>query len=197
MTLRDRIRAAAAPYLDRPISESATGGWRYPSGTSGVQVAWPWPAGVRGPRVAPSGAIDCSTLTTSILMRIYPDAGWTQDDYARMQVFDGAIPDSPIYAVVSRGVGERLSRRDDPSGRLSEFRPEAWHLVQGWRVLPGGPGKPSGHAFLVYDRGNGVLDVLESSSASLVGPRWRTTTAAELRQRYPAALFVAALREPS
>jgi len=170
--LRERIRIAATAYLT---------GWRY---GREVRVAYPWPHGVRGPPVATTPdeqAIDCSTLTASLLMRVYPDAGWTQADYADLQVFDAPRYSSPVGAVVRRGVGEAVAA---PVA-------EAWHLVQAWRSID----PPSGHAFVAYDRGNGKLDVLESSSRGLVGPRWRTVTLAELRREFPAALFLARLAE--
>lgn len=173
MTLRDRTAAAAVPYLR---------GWRY--GRT-PRVAWPWPKGVRGPAVATTDAereTDCSTLTASILMRAYPDAGWTQLDYQGLQVWDATLPASPVGAAVRVGIGEPVL----------EGAAETWHLVQGWRVLDPPAG---GHAFIVYDRGTGQIDVLESSSIGKIGPRWRTTTWAMLRRAYPAALYLARLRE--
>lgn len=169
------IHAAAKPYL--------TGHWRY--GRT-PRVAWPWPRGVRGPALADHDAdkaIDCSTLTASLLMRAYPDAGWTQADYQALQVFDPKRPESPVFAVRDRGIAEL--------GMV--FKPETWALVQGWRRLPGHPKGASGHAILVYDRGTGVLDVLESSSLEMVGPRWRISTAEKLRAEFPAALYIATL----
>lgn len=173
------LLVAAAPYVG--------GTWRY---GRNPRVAHPWPAGVRGPsvaRVAADQEIDCSTLTASLIMHAYPSASWKQEHYAAMQVFDAAVPDSPIRAVVAVGVGERVDA----------FTWARWHLVQGWRRLPGHPDGPSGHAILVYDRGGGTLDVLESTSReNMRGPRMRTTTADKLRAEFPAALYIARLIEP-
>ena len=66
-------------------------------------MAYPWPKGVRGPAVATLAAdkaIDCSTLTASVVMRAYPDAPWDQWSYQAMQVMDADEIDSPIEAVV-------------------------------------------------------------------------------------------------
>lgn len=175
--LRERIHAAAKPYL--------AGTWRY--GRT-PRVEWPWPRGIRGPAMAGAPIdreIDCSTLTASVLMRCYPDAPWTPQDYADLQVFDARRLDSPIAAVVRAGVGVAA---EHPTA-------ETWTLVQAWRSVQ----PPSGHAFLVYDRGDlrsGTVDVLESTSRGLLGPRWRTTTWAALRAAYPAALYLARLRDP-
>lgn len=175
MTLGERLHAAAAPYLV---------GWRYPSGAREPRrVAYPWPKGVRGPAVADVAAdraIDCSTLTASVVMRAYPEAPWDQWSYQAMQVMDADEIDSPIEAVVRAGVGERVDA----------LTAEAWHLAQGWRSLA----PLSGHAVIVYDRGTGVLDVLESTSREgRRGPRWRTATWTGLRAEYPAQLYLARL----
>jgi hypothetical protein len=180
------IHAAAKPYLD--------GTWKYPSSAKvGRRVAYPWPKGVRGPAVADSPAerqIDCSTLTASLLMRAYPDAPWVQTDYAGLQIMDATEPDSPItVAVQAIGAG-----RVDFGVGLGGLAPESWFLCQGWRRLPGDPAGASGHAVILYNRGNGLLDVLESTSReSFRGPRWRMTTAYKLREEFPAALYVARL----
>lgn len=176
-TLAERMHAAAEPYLT---------GWRY--GRT-PRVEWPWPRGVKGPALAGAPIdreIDCSTLTASLLMAAYPEARWTAQQYADLQVFDARRPASPMDAVVAVGVGEQVA----------DFAAERWHLVQGWRRLPGHPKGASGHAIIVYDRGTGVLDVLESSSLEMIGPRWRTTTAEKLREEFPAALYLARLRDP-
>ena len=162
----DRLREAAAPYLD--------GTWRYPTPREPRRVAYPWPKGVRGPAVASVSAdraTDCSTLSASLLMRLYPDAPWSQEDYADCQVMDATRLASPIEAVERVGVGVGADG----------WEPERLHLAQGWRSL-----RPlSGHAFLVWSRGNGRLDVLESTSRELRGPRWRETTPEALRALYP------------
>jgi hypothetical protein len=169
------IHAAAKPYLT---------GWRY--GRT-PRVAYEWPKGVRGPALADTidgREIDCSTLTASLLMRLYPDAGWTQGDYAGLQVFDAKFPSSPVVTVQARRVGEMAA----------VFTPERLHLAQGWRRLPGHKDGASGHAVLVWDRGNLLLDVLESTSREgNKGPRWRVTTADKLREEFPAALYIARL----
>lgn len=180
MTLLARLHALARPYLD--------GTWRYPGPSDpAVYVAHPWPASVRGAavaRVADERRVDCSTLTTSLIMALYPDAPWDQQDYGDMQVYDRRRPGSPIDAVAHVGVGEAVA----------ETAPESLHLLQAWRSLS----PLSGHAVLVYDRGTGTLDVLESTSReNRRGPRWRTATPESLRAEYPAARYLARLTEPT
>jgi hypothetical protein len=117
-SLTERVHAAAKPYLT---------GWRYPpQKTTGRFVAYAWPRGLRGPAVARSQderVIDCSSLTASILMRVYSSAKWDAAAYASLQVFDSKRLDSPIGAVVRMGVGVAVSA----------FTAEDWFLVQAWR----------------------------------------------------------------
>lgn len=173
--LRERIGDAAKPYLSE--------GWRYGHAN---RVAYPWPAGVRGPsvaRVAADREIDCVGLSASVVMRAYQDVQWTQDAYAGLLLTRRpVVADDPIRTVAAVGVG----------ARVDAFVAEAWHLVQGVRSFD----PFNGHAIIIFDRGNGTLDVLESTSReNRKGPRWRTTTEAALRIEFPGALYIARLRE--
>lgn len=171
LPLGTRIRLAASAYL----------GWPYRSG-SVPAVAFSSP-GVADKLVGqPATGVDCSTMTTSILTAVYPRAGWTQQDYADLQIFDAARRDSPMGAVVRRGVGLRVD----------DFAAGDWYLVQGWRKSGGG------HAFLVFAGTDSILK-LESTSRKYtqtgtpIGPRWLPTTADALRKDYDAALYLAVL----
>jgi hypothetical protein len=133
-------------------------------------------------------------MTMSILTSCYPSADWDMADYKKLQLYaEEALdnPDAPIDCVVAAGVGDRVD----------DFVDGEWHLVQGIRkhVVEGGVLKKfSGHAFLVLRIGD-VLHVLEATSrkdasGQMIGPRYKTTTKAELEKQYPKALYLAVLR---
>jgi hypothetical protein len=178
-----RIRIAAAPYMQ---------GWGY--SLSGPKVLYDLPDAMGADRIewSSGGAklTNCSTLTTSLMTSVRPDCPWTLQEYGDLQVFGDRLPDNPdapVQAVARMGAGVAVT---DP-------RPGAWHLVQGWRTFEPSIPKWSGHAFLVLaDRvGEGLL-MLEASSRRNVGPRYRRTTWAGLRGEYPAGLYLAALDGP-
>ena len=179
-----RVRTAAAGYL--------SAGYGYD--VAKPRVLWDLPDAFGTVKALEGGdrVTNCSTLTTSILTTAYPKNPWTLEDYGDLQVFADRLPatDSPIRAVVRVGVGERVQR----------FIQNRWHLVQGVSVTP----KPNdfstfrGHAFLVRALPDGALLVCEATSrkdatGKRIGPRYRTTTLADLQQQYPADLHLAVL----
>jgi hypothetical protein len=176
-----KIRLAAAPYLD---------GWGYD--LSSPKVLYELPAAMfAGGIVWTTGTkrTNCSTLTTSLLTSVRPDAPWTSREYGDLQVYADRLPDepdAPIAAVVRMGIGQQVEA----------LTAGAWHLVQGWRTFDPQTPRYSGHAFLVLadDAGDGIL-VLEASSLA-GGPRYRRTTWAGLVGEYPAGVFVAVLFGP-
>jgi hypothetical protein len=173
--LTTRIERAAALLL----------GWRYPPRPTVPVYPPTTPPGfpLRAARADHEQAINCSTMTAWLLYEVYR-GGWEHRDYGDLQVFADRLPahpDAPILAVERRGVGVRVDALDQ----------DGWHLVQGWwRRSP-----PGGHALIAEVRGSAVR-VLESTSLGLLGPRWRTTTEAELRSRFAAGIHFARLREP-
>ena len=170
-----RIRLAAAPYLV---------GWGY--SLSAPRVAFESP-GVPDSLVGGNRLTNCSTLTASLLTSVYADRPWTGREYGDLQVFADRLPstpDSPILAGVRMGV----------ASPVDDFAAGRWHIVQGWRRLGS---SPSGHAFLVLaGSDSGSLLVLEASSLEGgIGPRYKTTTATDLREQYAAALFLGVLSD--
>ena len=178
-----RIRIAAAPYMQ---------GWTY--SLSNAKVLYDLPDAMGADRVeweeGDAKVTNCSTLTTSLLTSVYPDAPWTLREYGDLQVFADRLPshpDSPIEAVRRMGVGEPVP----------ELVHGQWHLVQGWRTFDPKTPRYSGHAFLVLAARSGDgIEVLEASSRRSVGPRWRATTWASIKAEYPAGLFIAVLAGP-
>lgn len=171
-----RLRIAAAPYMD--------GTWSY----GGPRVLWELPAAMHV-RSLESGKhrINCSTLTTSLLTAVFPSAPWTVQEYGDLQVFADRLPatDSPVQAVQRMQIGAIVNGFVD--GR--------WHVVQGVRRGPDHNRGFSGHALLARSDGARV-QVIESTSLSNHGPRYRLTTAAELWNEFPSALHLAALVGP-
>jgi len=181
-----RIRIAAAPYM----------GWRYR--LTKPRVAYEIPDDMRASKLETETDrhTNCSTLTVSLLTSCYPLVPWGLQEYGDLQVFGDRLPDrpgAPVEAAERMGIGQVVE----------EFTGRRWHLVQGWRRLGS---RPSGHAFLVLGGGPlGILPgraeqypitVLEASSReNNIGPRYRKTTPADLRDEYPAGLFIARLRE--
>lgn len=176
-----KIRLAAAPYMD---------GWGYD--LSAPKVLYKLPAAMFAAAVVwttGTKRTNCSTLTTSILTSVRPDAPWSSREYGDLQVYADRLPDepdAPVAAVVRMGIG--LVVTEPWAG--------AWHLVQGWRTFEPTVPRYSGHAFLVLadDAGDGIL-VLEASSL-VGGPRYRRTTWAGLVDEYPGGVFVAVLFGP-
>lgn len=173
-----RIRLAAAPYMQ---------GWSYSLSQPGV--LWDLPADMKASSlVGRSTATNCSTLTTSLLTSVWPTRPWGLLEYGDLQVFGNRLPstDSPVRAVVRVGVGVAVTT----------WACGEWYLVQGVRRGPEDPAGFSGHAFLVLCLGEGVLQVLEATSRSGLGPRYRDTTPEALAAEYPAALHLARLQGP-
>jgi hypothetical protein len=173
-----RIRIAAGPYLDS---------WDYSIEWGKAKVLYDLPDAMGAEGVewkAGDGRLtNCSTLTASLLTSVYPDAPWTMREYGDLQVFkdrlDAGQTDSPIRAVERMGIGKRVDKPTEGK----------WHLVQGWRSLD----PPRGHAFLVLAFDDVNLQVLEATSRRSIGPRYKTTTLAELQREYSKALHWAAL----
>lgn len=164
-------------------------GWRYPSRSAAVRFPAAFgPIAGHSSLVDPIGQeIDCSSMTTYLVMRLYPDTPWSMDDYMDMQVFADRLPArpwSPIEAVERRGVGSRVARPE-------AVAPGTLCLVQMWRSLP--PARPSGHAYLAEVLEGGWVRVWESTSRDRIGPRYRSATWDQLRQEGPAGMVVAAL----
>ncbi len=121
----------------------------------------------------------CSTFTGCILAAAYPDAGWTAEDWRDLQIM-GPAKDSPMFAVMRRGIGDRVA----------DFQPGRWHLVQGWRH------KSAGHQFFVRaDPQADFLQVVQSTSVRKAGPTVDMVSAESIRKRYPHDLFIAVLGE--
>ena len=118
---------------------------------------------------------------------MYPDAPWTDREYGDLQVYADRLPahpGSPIEAVARMGVGISVTT-------LARGR---WHLVQGWRTFDPQTPRYSGHAFLVLAAHSGdSITVLEATSLSNEGPRYRSTTLTALRAEYPAGVHLGLL----
>jgi hypothetical protein len=163
-----RIRLAAYPFL----------GWayRYAAPATPYTTALTSGLALEGDRTT-----NCSTLTTTILGAVYPDAAWTSREYGDLQVFADRLPsypDSPIRAVQRMGVGSPVD----------DFDASGWYLCQGWWSLGA---KPSGHAVLIEARPDGIW-VLQASSG--IGPTWGKA-AKHPRDIFDAAVYIARLRE--
>lgn len=173
-----RIRLSAQPYLD--------GSWNY--SLRAPRVLWDLPAAMQASRLVGRSVTNCSTLTTSIITSVYPDVPWSLTEYAELQVFDDQLPatDTPVKAVERMGIGRIVS----------VFQQGEWHLVQGVRRMPSHARGFSGHAFLVNALEGGGLEVIEATSRSNIGPRYRRTTSQKLHDEYPAALHIAVLNGP-
>jgi hypothetical protein len=181
--LTQAIKQAVAPYLT---------GWRYPRNGERNCVFATWPKKVAGAPVAISPMdrkIDCVTLNAALLVAVYPTRPWTTEHYEGFLLIPGKrftkddrgdlALDAPLRAAEALGI---LDGRD--------AQPERWHLVQGWRH------NGTGHGFLAYDRGNGRVDVLESTKIDLIGPRWRVATWKSLEREFSAQLFIGVLVAP-
>ncbi len=109
-----------------------------------------------------TSVIDCSTLTAHVLDALYGPL--PPDIWADLVVADARRPWSPIEVV-----------RDLWGNEVTEPYPNRWHLIQGWRRLPGGVRPASGHAMLAWcdEEYPGVhrLCVLEAQTGT--GVRWR------------------------
>lgn len=139
LPLAARIYTAAAPFL----------GMRYSLSDPSV----PYAAGsIPSALVGRNRLTNCSTMSTAILMAVYPDREWTQQDYADLQVFAESLTahpkgDSPIVAAERHNLGQRVPR----------FEEHEWHLVQTWnRKNPDGTpiARSGGHSRLVYYDGD-------------------------------------------
>jgi hypothetical protein len=181
-----RIRLAAAGYLG--------GDWSY--SLSAPKVLYDLPAAMYADSLEISETqladgenriTNCSTMTVSVLTSVYPDAPWSQEDYGDLQVYADRLPgrpDSPIDAVERAGVGTRVDA----------LVPGRWHLVQGWRTFDPSIPRYSGHAFLVLADDTGDIDqVLEATSLSNIGPRYKEITFAKLQSDYSEGLYLAVL----
>ncbi|MGB1224335.1 MAG: hypothetical protein ACPHCN_09355 [Mycobacterium sp.] len=165
LPLNDRIHMVGSLFL----------GGRYTAKGERSGTPFRLPDGIRVP---PGKNTVCSTMTASILVSVFPHKPWSGGDWMDFQVGDAERLDSPVDAVVRRGVGERVPRFED--GR--------WHLVQGWRSF-----EPlSGHAFLVKRVGDSAL-VLQSSSRNRMGPTLDLVDLDVIARKYRAALYLAVL----
>lgn len=178
LPLSARIFTAAAPFL----------GYRYAFKDS--DVGYPYEAGrLPKARVGHSTSVNCSTMTTAILMAIYPTSAWQDQDYADIVVYAESLKkhpkgDSPIYAIERHGRGDRVPK----------FQINYWHLVQTWnRKTPEGHAlaKHGGHAQLVFYDGTDCW-TLEASSKDGVGPKFSAKPMGYFRMK--ALLHLAVLR---
>lgn len=179
LPLGARVAICAAPYL----------GWHYDH----KQPAVAYESGSVPPYLVGRGrGTDCSTMTTSVLMGLYPLAHWTPREYADLQSFADCFKlgvgesyhprgDAPIAAVERVGVGH-VTR---------QWMTGSWHLVQGWRSVH--PPTGGGHAFLVFAEAR-RLEVLQATSAKDLGPEFTWRTEAELAATYP-TLHIARLND--
>lgn len=166
----------------------------------GYQHPWAHRTHVRFPRrfgpisgnlVDPSHKfIDCSSMTTYVVMRVYPEVPWDMQDYEDLQTFADRLPRRPfasIEALERRGVGSRvLDPRTAPSG--------VWFVIQGWRRLGDALGDaPSGHAMLGESLGGGRVRIWESTIKSPDGPRHYETKFNDLDDDYVAGTMYGAL----
>lgn len=113
--------------------------------------------------------IDCSSLSTYLLMHAYPDAGWTTEDYCQLQIIGSLathpMGDSPMWCVERRGIGSRVG----------DFMAGCWHLVQTWNACDADGmvmASKGGHATIAYFDG-ALVHVLESTSKGRRGPQFR------------------------
>lgn len=182
LPLPARLRYAAADLL----------GWRYAHTSGAVRFPRPFgPFGADHPLVDPAGrAIDCSSMSTYLVMRAFPWVAWTDQDYGDLQVFSDRImeeprrPYAPIEAVEHRGVGSRV--RDPevlPVGAIC--------LVQVWRSLP--PDVPRGHALIAEVMPRGIHLWHSTDKHGGIGPCTEPSTWDALRKQAPAGMMVAAL----
>ena len=177
-----RIRIAAAPYMD---------GWGYDIASPKVLYDLPDAMHADGIEWASGAKVtNCSTLTCSLLTSVCPDVPWGVQEYGDLQVYADRLPDepdAPVQAVARMGIGFVAQG----------LTPGQWHLVQGWRTFDPQTPRYSGHAFLVLadDTGDGI-EVLEATSLGGVGPRYRSTSWAELVSDYSAGIYVATLYGP-
>ena len=183
--LTERILFAAVSFL----------GWRYSGASNRGQVRLPMrrtPGMERLPDTLfdPEGflnhGIDCSSLTSFVLLTVFCRTHWTPADYEGLQVQDRARPWSPIESVERVGVGRRIKT----------LRPGRWYLTQAFRQIS--PDLSGGHARLCRCIDGDRLAVLESTSArNDVGPTWAYPTWSELERRYPAGVQAAELFDGS
>lgn len=130
--------------------------------------------------------IDCSSATAYVLATAYPGGAWTRGRYRELQIMDPSRLWSPLDAVELAGIGSRVP------GPV----PGTWALCQAWgdARLDDGDGVEDGHSRLVQVGPDGdALLVFESTSRGGIGPRWSTTSYAELVARYPGGVRLAAL----
>jgi len=156
LPLSARIYAAAARFL----------GMRY--ATRDSDVRYPYHAGTLPESRVGGDRVNCSPMTTAILMAVY-DKPWTPDDYGDLVVFAESLQrypkgDSPIRAL----------ERYEIAQRIPAFTSGDWHLVQYWNrrdanghaVAAGG-----GHSVLVYFEGSDCW-TLEATSKGGIGPKF-------------------------
>lgn len=90
---------------------------------------------------------ECCVFAQAVLERAYGLAPAEDDLLALWRVFDIARPWSPVQAALRTGIATLVTMPPDAPA-LREGR---WHLVQGWRGIPGSGA--SGHTFLWYHLG--------------------------------------------
>lgn len=182
LPLPARLRYAAADLL----------GYRYAHASGSVRFPRPFgPFGADHPLVDPGvRLIDCSSMTTYLVMRAFPWVLWTAQDYGDLQVFADRImedprrPFAPIEAVEHRGVGSRVRDPEAlPVGAIC--------LVQVWRSLP--PDVPRGHALIAEVVHAGIRLWHSTDKHSGIGPCTELSTWHALRKQAPAGMMVAAL----
>lgn len=139
LPLEARIRLAVSDLL----------GWGYGGPFVPERPSW-WPREVRVATGEREELIDCSTLGTLTLSRVYPSARWTLEAYADLQTFKGRPAWSSIEAVERLGIGREVA---SPV-------PHRWHVGQWWRD----PVAMTGGHFRIFFAGPDGLLVLESTT---------------------------------
>jgi len=135
--------------------------------------------------------INCSMLTAYLLSTAFPHAAWDDGTYAQLQIM-GSDLWSPMAAVQAAGVATKII-------------PAADDLVPGWVVLTQAWKSTSpprgGHARLCEVGIDGdTLIVWESTNragpdGAPLGPSVSVASWDDLRQRYPAGIRAAVLRD--
>ena len=172
-----------AQFVDLPLSArihlvaSEFLGWRYGRDIRYPRVRPMLPSRLVDPR---GQQIDCSSLTTYVLVSVFPHGEWSMPRYRELQIFDVRRPWSPLEAVEAAGVGVAI---DGPEKG-------AWALSQAWKdaSIDDGDGLSGGHARIVYFRSEDDLLVLESTSRGRLGPRWTQASYSNLCRLFPAGV---------
>lgn len=160
LSLDLRVPLAAVPFL----------GWRYCRRSPRVPYS-PCDAYPGAIVDASARLTNCSTMTSAVVMALYPRAAWAAEHYRMLQVYRGQPYDAPTRAVVDVGVGRRVDA----------LRPECWHLAQLYTA------PPSGHAVLLRAAAEGADQawMLHASSRDERGPTIDRVSLRALRERYP------------